>query len=276
MPDSIDEPAPPPPVHVPRWRWVVHLILLAAYPIVIGLIGHFSRSGTETAPPLLPGSVGPLIAMVSVELLLFSAVFAVAWFASRASPADLFLVWRGRLWPFLRGPVYSVALRIMIALLVVAIVGIAFVFKWMDEETLDRVRPQTEQVVDVAALTEDPVYFILSLTLVSFVVGGLREEMWRAGVIAGLAGVWPRVFGSRAGQFFGVFVAAVIFGLGHAPQGWGGVIVTSWLGIGLGVIMVYHRSIWDAVIAHGCFNATTFALLWVLAKFQPDLIKPFL
>jgi len=33
--------------------------------------------------------------------------------------------------------------------------------------------------------------------------------------------------------------------------------------------MVFHRSIWPAVIAHGAFDATTFALLpWLLEKLQ--------
>jgi membrane protease YdiL (CAAX protease family) len=33
------------------------------------------------------------------------------------------------------------------------------------------------------------------------------------------------------------------------------------LGVGLGLIMVLHRSIWPAVIAHGFFDATSMALL---------------
>ena len=33
------------------------------------------------------------------------------------------------------------------------------------------------------------------------------------------------------------------------------------LGIALGSILVFHRSTWMAVIAHGTFNATSFALI---------------
>jgi membrane protease YdiL (CAAX protease family) len=33
--------------------------------------------------------------------------------------------------------------------------------------------------------------------------------------------------------------------------------------------MVLHRSIWPAVIAHGMFNATSFAMLpWAIEKLQ--------
>jgi membrane protease YdiL (CAAX protease family) len=37
------------------------------------------------------------------------------------------------------------------------------------------------------------------------------------------------------------------------------------LGLMLGLIIVLHKSIWPAVIAHGLFDATTFALLpwWI-------------
>ena len=37
------------------------------------------------------------------------------------------------------------------------------------------------------------------------------------------------------------------------------------LGFGLSVVMVLHRSIWPAVIAHGLFDATSLALLpWAM------------
>ncbi|MDB6109069.1 MAG: Abortive infection protein, partial [Pedosphaera sp.] len=67
-------------------------------------------------------------------------------------------------------------------------------------------------------------------------------------------------------------VAAVIFGLGHTAQGWSGVAITAFLGLGLGAIMLRHRSIWEAVIAHGFFDAGTFALLYCIAKFHPELL----
>jgi hypothetical protein len=41
------------------------------------------------------------------------------------------------------------------------------------------------------------------------------------------------------------------------------------LGLGLGVIMVLHRSIWPAVIAHGAFDATSMALIpWAMERLQ--------
>jgi membrane protease YdiL (CAAX protease family) len=61
--------------------------------------------------------------------------------------------------------------------------------------------------------------------------------------------------------------AAVVFGAGHLTQGFLAVGLTGLLGLGLGVIIVAHRSIWPAVLAHGFFNATSLALLpWVADK----------
>jgi len=36
--------------------------------------------------------------------------------------------------------------------------------------------------------------------------------------------------------------------------------------VGLGLIMIFHGSIWPAVIAHGLFDATSMAMIpWVMA-----------
>ena len=72
-----------------------------------------------------------------------------------------------------------------------------------------------------------------------------------------------------------VAIAAVIFGLGHLPQGWGGVAMTGALGLGLGWIIVRHQSAREAIFAHGFFDATTFAALYLVIKYFPDALKQF-
>ncbi|PYK61394.1 MAG: hypothetical protein DME43_02550 [Verrucomicrobia bacterium] len=47
--------------------------------------------------------------------------------------------------------------------------------------------------------------------------------------------------------------------------------VATLLGLFLGLILIVHRSIWPAVIAHGFFDATTFALLPLVASKLPQL-----
>jgi membrane protease YdiL (CAAX protease family) len=107
------------------------------------------------------------------------------------------------------------------------------------------------------------------LTLVSFVVAGLREELWRVAFLAGVRGLWPALFSSRKGQLVAAVFAAVIFGLGHASQGPIAIALTGFLGLGLGAIMIFHKSIWPAVIAHGMFDATSLAFLpWALESIK--------
>jgi len=65
----------------------------------------------------------------------------------------------------------------------------------------------------------------------------------------------------NTGRIWAVAIAAVVFGLGHLALGPLAVGAAALLGLGLGLIMVLHGSIWPAVFAHGMFDATTFALL---------------
>jgi membrane protease YdiL (CAAX protease family) len=92
-------------------------------------------------------------------------------------------------------------------------------------------------------------------------------------MLAGLRALFPKNFESRAGGIAAATLVAVAFGLGHLPQGWGGVALTTFLGAGLGAIIVLHRPIWDAVLAHGFFDATTFAALYLIAKFAPQVLS---
>jgi membrane protease YdiL (CAAX protease family) len=243
---------------------------MGAYPLVIGAFGW---AGDESREPALSSDVSGLFRVLAVELGVFALVFGLAWWASRASKDDLLWRWRGGLWPVPLGIGYSIAIRFALGLILV-VVGVTLVITQVAstqglQDFLSANRPEVEAVVDVTALRDNPVYFWLSVTLVSFVLAGLREELWRSGFLAGLKNLWPGRFGSKGGQIVGAAVAAVVFGLGHLAQGPVAVCLTGLLGFGLGVIMVLHRSIWPAVIAHGMFDATSLALLpWAMEKLQ--------
>ncbi len=249
-----------------RWRWWVHLLLLAGYVLALGWLGA-ERAPTR-APALTHSAKGLLITCV-LQLALFGAVFALAWVASRASRQELLLRWRGGLWVLPLGIAYSIALRLIVAIAALIIVATLLLARVLTTDQVQQFArtnsPDVATLVDVQALKRDPLYFWLTLTFVSFVVAGLREELWRSGMLAGMRALWPRVFGSTAGQLGAVGIAAIVFGIGHLALGPLGVAAATLLGLGLGVIMVLHRSIWPAVIAHGMFDATTFGLLpWVM------------
>jgi uncharacterized protein len=106
------------------------------------------------------------------------------------------------------------------------------------------------------------------VTLVSFVLAGFREELWRAAMLAGCKALFPALYAKRRGQVLCVIGIAIIFGIGHWSQGPGGVVLTTLLGVMLGLIMVFHRSVWEATLAHGFFNASSFVLMHLLFKYE--------
>jgi membrane protease YdiL (CAAX protease family) len=184
----------------------------------------------------------------------------------------LLLDWRGGWWVIPRALAWSIALRVAVGLILAGVLVAWSAFRGIPVESLEGIRPEVESMLEVDAL-RNPVYMALMLTLVSFILAGLREELWRVGMLALLAGVAPRWFGGRLGPWVGIVPVALLFGLGHTSQGPGGVALTTLLGVGLGCVLLFHRSLWDAVLAHGFFNAATFAILpWVAQKF-PELLK---
>jgi uncharacterized protein len=175
--------------------------------------------------------------------------------------------------PILWGMLYSVLLRVAIVIVASVVLVPYLALKGGDTaKSVEKFRPKIESVVDSEAL-KNPLYLLLTLTGVSFVVAGFREELWRAGVLAGLIGLAPSLFSGRKGQVFAVAIAAAVFGLGHLPQGAGGVFLTGALGFGLGLIIVWRRSVWEAVLAHGFFDATTFAGLYLIVRFFPEALR---
>ncbi len=264
-------PNPPPllPVHSSKGhplRWAIHLLLITAFPVVIGIAG---AGRSQTQQPALGRGPLALIWISAVEVLIFAVVFGLAWLASRASASDLRWRWRGGFWTVPLGMAYSVALRLAVGIVVAIAATVLLAFhvttvKGMQHFLMAN-RPDVGAIVDIHALHHNPFYFWLAVTVVSFGVGGFREELWRSAFLAGARGVWPAGFSSIPGQIAAAALAAVAFGVGHLAQGILAVCLTAVLGFGLGLIMIFHRSIWPAVIAHGTFDATSMALLpWVM------------
>jgi membrane protease YdiL (CAAX protease family) len=250
---------------VNRWRWWIHLILITGYLLLVGFLG-LRRTGTRTA--VLSETVGGLLSVCGLESLFFGLIFGLACFASRATRDDLLLRWQGGFKPLFLGVGYSVALRVAVGLAVIAIGIVLVVTGVMTPESLKDFfssnRPDVEAVVNVEAMRHNPVYFWLTVTVVSLVVAGLREELWRSAFLAALKALWPQ-FGTPAGKVLAVIICAVIFALGHLAMGPVAVFLAGLIGVGLGLIMVFHGSIWPAVIAHGLFDATSMAMLpWAL------------
>ena len=301
--------APPVSPRRPRWRSVAFLLLVGFYPLFVGLLGHLLQADRSQRGPALPPDVSGLILVCVESVAVFALFFGLGAWVGRPTRAELFwhpMRWKDWLW----GALWSIGVRLGA---VIVVYGALLPFWAVEalqaksseggtsgptvEERLQEFRPKLESLLQFDALA-DPVYLLLAVTLLSFVTAGLREELWRAGFMAAIrdllpASWWtprPRDPGSEgwlAWQFrrwgptvLVALLAAIIFGLGHLPQGLGGVVLTGVVGFILAMVMIGHRSLWAAVVAHGFFDASTFVLLGVIVRNQetirrlaPDLLK---
>ena len=265
----MDKPTPPtdgPAAN--RLPWIGFLALMLAYILAMTWMGH----GRTSSEPALSGNIPGLIADTVLALLIFGVPFGIGVLLTRPSRADLFLDSPTSLWlSWLLGAVWSVALRL--ALMVPALLAVVVFVVLNPEHGLEQFkanRPQVENLLDPSALA-DPFYALVCVTWLSFVVAGLREELWRAAVIRGIGSFGTHGIPSRRLEWVAVFLSSAFFGLAHITQGWIAVVATALLGVGLGLIQILRRSLAEAVIAHGFFDATTFFFIFILQ--QKDFLK---
>jgi len=84
--------------------------------------------------------------------------------------------------------------------------------------------------------------------LVAIIAGGVREELQRAFLL-------HRFKQHLGGATVGVIIISVLFGLGHATQGWDAVITTGALGMFWAVLYLDRRSSIAPVVSHAGFNS---------------------
>jgi membrane protease YdiL (CAAX protease family) len=265
--DARPELAAPSPPPVARWRWWLHLILIGGFFVPATLL-HRDRTR-----PVLTNSPSGLLIVAGIDFLLFAAVFGVAISFSRATPDNLYLRWRPGWWVIPLGLGYSIAMRIAAAIVMLPIVAFVLLTVALAnggvKDFMQTHQPHWDHLLSVTALASNPVYYWLTITLVSFLSAGVREELWRVGTLAGLRALFPTAFGSTKGQISAVALLALLFGAAHTHLGFMGAITAGILGFFLGVIIVGHRSVWPAIFAHWLLDAATFAALPFLLKQLP-------
>ncbi len=251
-----------PSMHKARWRWWAYLVLINQDVVWSGIVGSLASKTAHHHTSASPAM--ELLFNLSIELLIFGVIFGLAFFLTRVSIEDLLLQWRGVIRPVWQGIFYAVALLlaipvlIMLMLFVLRILGVLAPGQMMDIFAAGR--RGTDRLLDSSALRHDRIFFWLALTLVSFVFAGFREELWRSAFFVGARALWPQTFKSRLGQVAVVALAAAMFGFGHALQGSVAVLNAGLIGFVLGLIILSHRSIWPAVIAHGLCDAVAIAM----------------
>lgn len=252
---------------VAPWRTWLALLLLGTYPLLIGIVlpELARRWGKLPVEPeaILPKDIPGLLWMSAENLLLFGVLFGVAWLLVRPTVDDLHARWPRGWKPWAWSVAHSVGLRLLAAGATLGSIAVLYVFyrvSGQDPQSLENLRPKIENLITPEVL-RDPLYLLVVMTLVSFVVAGLREELWRMACLRFGATLLPAKWRNWKGEACVVVLLALVFGLGHWPQGPAGVLLTTTIGLGLGAILVFHRSLWIAVLAHGFFDATSFLFL---------------
>jgi membrane protease YdiL (CAAX protease family) len=260
----VDPPAAVEIKEAPRWRHGMALFILLGFISLIAWASYFMSGNTAATTSVLPSTTSELFLQTTLELFLFGMFLGTAWLFSRANADEMFLRWRGTWQNWALGFAYSFVLRfVVLGFLIVVIIG-ALISGIKPNQITDFIKsfsPSPERMVSTQALANDPVYRFVMVTWVSFVIAGLREEMWRVAVIASFTKLLTPRFSVRGAQIFAVIVSSLFFGAAHYIQGWIAVGMTAVIGVALGAITLTHRSIWPAVIAHGFFDALTFLML---------------
>ena len=134
------------------------------------------------------------------------------------------------------------------ALLGVALVPAAFLIAAGAFSIMLRVAPGLHNVPDnpLEALIRSPAG-ALWFGVVAVVAGGLREEVQRAFILR-------RFEQHLGGVVTGLVVFSVVFGLGHALQGWDAAVVTGLLGAFWGIVYLIRRSVLAPIVCHAIFN----------------------
>lgn len=132
-----------------------------------------------------------------------------------------------------------------------------------------------EQAADKAKwaskLGDLPFAWVLPLAL--FV--GLWEEIVFRGFLLGRLRVALNAGeGSpRSRTVIAIVICGVLFGAGHGYQGLLGLMSTSGVGIALGALTVWRKSVWPAIIAHLTIDTIGLVALKVLKPVLDDLVK---
>jgi len=103
---------------------------------------------------------------------------------------------------------------------------------------------------------------LLGVAAMMFFVGVYEEIMARGFLLnrcqTALGGVWGPVL-----------LSSFLFGLGHAYQGWIGIVQTTLFGIVLAALTVRWRTLWPAIFAHALLNTFSLAVLKRIAEQAP-------
>lgn len=112
-------------------------------------------------------------------------------------------------------------------------------------------------------VTESPLTLTIWIVGVAWLAAGLGEELLFRGFIMDRLSL---VAGIRGRIWIAVVIQALLFGLPHAYQGWGGMIVTSTVGLFLGWLRLrMNGNLWACVLAHAAVDTISMSVAYATA-----------
>jgi membrane protease YdiL (CAAX protease family) len=219
---------------MPMWMdHLVALVLTVFFPLRAATFGY--RRLLEAAPDDLPRMRRALYAQAILLQWTFAFLLAALW------------AWQGRPWDALGLIAWEPgALFFWLA-------GALAIAAWLwflrrrarrEPEALARLVERMHHVERLLPRTraELRLFYAVSLT------AGICEELLYRGYLWWYLGQWLPALPA-------LLVASAIFGLGHAYQGWRGVVTTAVMGVGLGLVYRFSGSLWPAMLIHAVGDA---------------------
>jgi membrane protease YdiL (CAAX protease family) len=125
-------------------------------------------------------------------------------------------------------------------------------------EALGLGAPDPGYVLD--KVTESPQMFALWIVGVAILAAGVGEELLYRGFLMDRL---SRLAGLRTRMWLVLLIQAVLFGLPHVYQGWGGVLVTGSVGLFLGWLRLrMNGNLWACILAHAAVDVIAMSLAY--------------
>lgn len=146
------------------------------------------------------------------------------------------------------------------AILGLLLIPVAFLVAVVVLGTLQQLAPSLHNVPHnpLENLIRTPAQALL-FALVAVVSGGIREEVQRAFIL-------HRFEQHLGGGALGLVIFSIVFGAGHAIQGWDAAVTTATLGVLWGIVYLARRSIAAPMVSHAGFDLAEIVGFTVLGR----------
>lgn len=232
-------PAATPPVRPPTVPWtrltaLAEVFLASGFPTQLGVGAMLLLAGMPPWDPAGGLSMRYLITLLLVDTLVVTTFMILVLRVRGESPAGLFLgsgprtrdVWVGLcLIPVIFGGT-AAAMGLMRTL-----------WPWLHNVPLNPFESAIRSPLDAVLLGAAAV-----------IGGGVKEELQRAFILR-------RFEQHLGGARIGLLLYSLVFGAGHAIQGWDVGIITALLGLVWGIVFLWRRSAVASMVSHSGFNA---------------------